>query len=163
MRALDIRVNESADYGGFSSLNRAWIEAYFELEASDSKVLDRPAVIVEQGGYILTLAVEGRVQGCCALLRNGPRSFELAKMAVAEDARGQGLSHRLMDAAINLAKRQGAAHLDLLTSSKLTVAIALYEKYGFKRQSQACHADYARCDVVMKLHLDTATDSDVDG
>ncbi|UTA47711.1 GNAT family N-acetyltransferase [Simiduia sp. 21SJ11W-1] len=153
MRALDIRVNESADFPAFAALNRAWIEAYFEVEPSDAKVLDRPAVIVEQGGFILTLAVEGNVQGCCALLKNGAQSFELAKMAVAPKAQGQGLSHRLMEAAIGLATRQGAAHIDLLTSSKLTTALALYEKYNFVRQQGCRHADYARCDVIMKRLL----------
>ncbi len=150
---MDIRVNVAADFERFSALNRAWIEAHFTLEASDRKVLERPEVIVEQGGYILTLVDEGVVLGCCALLKNGINSFELAKMAVDPAHQGRGLSHQLMTASIDLARELNAVRLDLLTSSRLERALALYRKHGFTVLPQRCHPDYARCDVIMQLAL----------
>lgn len=137
----------------FAALNRQWIEHYFSLEPADRKVLDRPASLLEQSGHILTLVLDQQVVGCCALLKNGAASYELAKMAVRPDYRGRGLSHQLMEAAIAWAVELGASQLDLLTNSQLIPAIGLYEKHGFVRQPQNCHGDYARCDVIMRKLL----------
>ena len=150
---MDVRVNDPTDLAAFTRLNLAWIDRYFQVEASDRKVLDQPARIIADGGFVLTLVDEGEVVGCCALLRNGERSFELAKMAVDPAVQGRGLGDRLMLAAVAQARSAGADRLDLLTSSKLTVALALYRKHGFEQLPQTCHADYARCDVVMRRLL----------
>lgn len=50
---------------------------------------------------------------------------------MAPDQRGQGLGRALMEAAIELARRMGADHMDLGTSEDDIAARALYESLGF--------------------------------
>ena len=150
---MSIHVNNCDHLAAFSALNYAWIERFFSVEASDRKMLERPEWIIEQGGYVLTLTLVDEVVGCCALLKGHTHHVELAKMAVEPAFQGQGLSHLLMEAAIAQARAMNARVLDLLTSSTLTRAIALYRAYGFIVQPANCHPDYSRCDVVMQLDL----------
>ena len=55
----------------------------------------------------------------------------LAELYVVPDRRGVGLGRALMDAAIDLARRRGADHMDLGTSEDDVAARALYERLGF--------------------------------
>jgi ribosomal protein S18 acetylase RimI-like enzyme len=55
----------------------------------------------------------------------------LAELYVAPDKRGQGLGRALMEAAIELAREQGADGMDLGTGEHDTAARALYESLGF--------------------------------
>ncbi|MDN3638239.1 GNAT family N-acetyltransferase [Simiduia curdlanivorans] len=150
---MPVHVNNRHHLAAFSALKYAWIERFFSIEASDRKMLERPAWIIEQGGYVLTLTSGDEVVGCCALLKGDGQHFELAKMAVTPAYQGRGLSHLLMEAAIAQAKAVDAQALDLLTSSTLTRAIGLYQRYGFITLPAKCHPDYSRCDVVMQLDL----------
>ncbi|AFU99308.1 GNAT family N-acetyltransferase [Simiduia agarivorans] len=147
-------INEPTHFNAFSALNYAWISQFFEVEASDRKALDNPGDIVKAGGHIITQSDGQTVVGCCALLCNGERSFELAKMAVRQSHQGRGLANVLMQAAIGLAREQGALSIDLLTNSRLVPAVTLYRKFGFAELPAGCHPDYARCDLVMRLNLD---------
>lgn len=150
---MALHINETAHFGAFSALNYAWINRYFEVESSDKKALDNPGAIVHQGGYIITLTDAAEVVGCCALLKHGEQRFELAKMAVAESHQGRGLARQLMQAAIGLARDNGALAIDLLTNSRLAAAVNLYRQSGFVALANAGHPDYARCDLVMRLDL----------
>jgi ribosomal protein S18 acetylase RimI-like enzyme len=53
---------------------------------------------------------------------------------VVPDRRGQGLGRALMEAAIEFARREGAAHMDLGTSEDDVAARALYESLGFSNR-----------------------------
>jgi ribosomal protein S18 acetylase RimI-like enzyme len=55
----------------------------------------------------------------------------LAELYVVPARRGQGLGRALMEAAIELARREGADHMDLGTSEDDVAARALYESLGF--------------------------------
>jgi GNAT superfamily N-acetyltransferase len=55
----------------------------------------------------------------------------LEELYVAPGERGQGTGRALLEAAIEAARRAGAAHIDLATSEEDTAAIALYESCGF--------------------------------
>ena len=74
-----------------------------------------------------------------AVLRFRPAIFTealecyLAELYVVPDRRGQGLGRALMEAAIELARREGANHMDLGTSEDDVAARALYESLGFSR------------------------------
>ena len=138
----------------FERLNRAWIERYFRLEAPDLEVFRDPrATIVAPGGEIFFLVDEAGVQGTCAVLPHGPGTFELAKMAVDEAARGRGYGDILMEAAIAFARRAGAERLMLLTNSRLEPAIRLYRKHGFVDVPVEASNGYDRADVQLELTL----------
>jgi ribosomal protein S18 acetylase RimI-like enzyme len=55
----------------------------------------------------------------------------LAELYVVPERRGQGLGRALMTAAIELARQEGADHMDLGTSEDDVAARALYESLGF--------------------------------
>ncbi len=72
-----------------------------------------------------------------AVLRFRPAIFTealecyLAELYVAPDRRGRGLGRALLEAAMELARQQGADHMDLGTSEDDVAARALYESAGF--------------------------------
>jgi ribosomal protein S18 acetylase RimI-like enzyme len=55
----------------------------------------------------------------------------LAELYVVPERRGHGLGRALMEAAIELARQNGADHMDLGTSEDDVAARALYESLGF--------------------------------
>lgn len=58
----------------------------------------------------------------------------LAELYVAPDHRGHGLGRALMEAAIELARLEGADYMDLGTSEDDTAARCLYESLGFSNR-----------------------------
>ena len=58
----------------------------------------------------------------------------LAELYVVPDRRGQGLGRALMEAAIELARQEGAVYMDLGTSEDDRAARGLYEGLGFSNR-----------------------------
>jgi GNAT superfamily N-acetyltransferase len=87
------------------------------------------------GEITVLLAAEG--PHGLAVLRFRPAIFSealdcyLEELYVVPDRRGQGLGRALMEAAIELARRAGAVHMELGTSEDDVAARALYESFGF--------------------------------
>jgi ribosomal protein S18 acetylase RimI-like enzyme len=59
----------------------------------------------------------------------------LAELYVAPDRRGRGLGRALMEAAIEVAREEGADYMDLGTSEDDIAARALYESLGFSNRA----------------------------
>ena len=73
----------------FEALNREWIEKYFEIEEADLAVFANPfKEIVEPGGQIFFVVMNGEALGTCAVMRLDEGTYELAKMAVSSKAQG---------------------------------------------------------------------------
>ena len=154
--AIEIRPFQPADAAAFYALNEQWISRHFGMEDRDHLNLGDPqASILAPGGYILMAFAGPRAVGCCALILEHPGEYELAKMAVAEDLRGQGLGRRILLATVALARSLGARRLTLGSSTKLRDAIHLYESIGFTHIPPARHPPsvYARADVFMEMDL----------
>ena len=138
----------------FESLNREWIEEYFEIEEADLVIFADPfKEIVEPGGQIFFVIVDGKPVGTCAVVRLNDHVFELAKMAVSSEARGRGYGDLLISSVINFAKEAGAERLILVSNTQLKPAIALYEKHGFQSVPITNAEDYKRVDIQMELKL----------
>ena len=72
----------------FRNLNLDWIEEFFAVEELDRKHLMFPQQsFVDNGGVILMAELDGRVVGCCALLKHSDSVYEVSKMAVRRDYR----------------------------------------------------------------------------
>ena len=140
----------------FYDLNVAWIEHYFTVEEADRKVLDDPeGKILAAGGEVL-FAVDsatGGVLGTCTLQQIDDETGELAKMAVAESAKGRQLGRKLGEAIIDLARERGFKLLFLESNRKLTPALTLYDRLGFVEKPFPHPSDYSRANIYMELDL----------
>jgi GNAT superfamily N-acetyltransferase len=149
-----IREFQPGDESAFHSLNVEWIERYFRIEPPDEAVLSNPqSAILDPGGRIFFAVRDGVAIGCCALIYLHEGEFEVAKMAVAPQAQGQGIGRALLTAVIDEARRSGVRRLSLETNRVLTPAIRLYESCGFQHiPADRVHpSPYARSDVAMEL------------
>jgi putative acetyltransferase len=153
---VTFREFQSGDAGVFRKLSEEWIKSYFtQLEAEDEAAIADPEKTVLNGGRIFFAIHEGQTVGCCALLALRPGEFEVAKMAVAESARGAGIGRQLLARIIAEAAAMGAKRLYLETNHKLAPAIRLYESVGFRHlePERIVPSRYARADVYMELWL----------
>ena len=87
------------------------------------------------------------------MIPSGPDAFELAKLAVDPASQGQGIGRRLVDASLAYARGHGARRVVLLSNSRLTAALHLYETYGFQHRPVPADAPYVTTDVYMELTL----------
>ena len=91
------------------------------------------------GGDTAVLLPEAAPDGL-AVLRFRPAIWTdalecyLAELYVVPKRRGQGLGRALLEAAVELARREGADHMDLGTSEDDVAARGLYESLGFSNR-----------------------------
>jgi len=158
---LVLRTFRPGDEAAFRRLNEAWISKYFVLEDADREVLCDPhAHILAPGGQICIAELDGEAVGCCALVVVAPRELELAKMTVSESIRGRGLGRRLLQFAIDEARRMSARRLYLESNTRAEAAVHLYEQLGFRHLPAPDHeSKYARANVFMEMLLAPAADS----
>ena len=152
-RAFSICRFRSELCADFVRLNREWIEQLFTLEESDELLFADPKrEVVDRGGEIFFAFADGKVVGCCALLRHDDGRFELAKLAVDAAFRGQGIGRRLCTSVMNFARSRGIWRLFIETNSRLEAAIALYHHLGFV-ETTAIERSHERGDVLLEADL----------
>jgi len=140
----------------FRSLNEAWINRFFVMEAKDAEIIGDPkGGILDKGGHVFFALEDGRAVGCVALIPIADGGFEVAKMAVDEASQGRGHAKALMQACVDRARAVGANRLYLESNAVLTPARALYRAFGFKdlEPDRRPKSRYARADVWMELLL----------
>jgi DNA-binding MarR family transcriptional regulator len=144
----------------FRSLNVEWISTYFEMEDADYKALDNPqAHILDKGGEILVALYHDKPVGVCALIKmdDPPYDYEMAKMAVAPEARGKNIGWLLGREIIKKAKQLGASKIYLEGNTILKASINLYHKLGF-RKIAGHPSPYKRVNIQMELDLASQDD-----
>jgi putative acetyltransferase len=158
-RSLTIEVRPllpGDDPTAFRTLNEEWITRYFTLEAKDIEMLGDPEnSILRKGGHIFMVYADAKPVGCVALMPMGNGVYELSKMAVSPQLRGQGIGRRLLQHAIAQAKLIGAKSLFLGSSTKLPSAVHLYESVGFRHVPPETlpPVPYTRANVFMEMAL----------
>ena len=138
----------------FAALNFEWLNKYFVIEAYDQEVLLNPEkYILQPGGQIFFAEIGKDVVGTAALIKRDDGVFELSKMAVTESYKGKKIGQKLMYACIEYSKSAGIKRLFLDSNTKLTPAMKLYEKMGFKEIPVPADTPYDRCNIRMELYL----------
>lgn len=147
-------VDFSTEYrGDFKRLNIAWISKYFRVEPHDLEQLDDPEHhIIGPGGYVLFAKINDRVVGTVALVPVSEGVYELAKMAVDEAFQGRRIGKKLGEALLARAREIGAHRIFLESNRRLTPALTLYERLGF-REVPLVPTPYARADIRMEIML----------
>lgn len=127
-------------------------------EGTDADLRDIAASYLREGGRFEVIEDgAGRVLGSWGLCvherdeAGGVSSFELRKMYLRPELRGQGWGRRMLERAIDFARQAGARSIVLETATRLESARRLYEAYGFVTNDEAPPA--ARCDLTMILRL----------
>lgn len=149
------RTFRPGDEPAFLLLNEDWIGKDFEIEPADREIIGDPKThILDPGGQICIAEANGEVIGCCALIVTAPGEYELAKMTVAENRRGDGVGRKLLQFAIGVARTIGAHRIYLESNTKAAAAIHLYQQLGFRHLSAPPHqSKYTRANVFMELLL----------
>ena len=138
----------------FKRLNLEWLDKYELTEPADLAMLDNPQQEILDTGGVIYLAKSGdEIIGSAALIKERDGEFELAKMAVGTAFQGKGISKLLIEKCIAKANELGATKLFLVSNSKLTTALSLYEKYGFKYMAVVDN-HYSNADVRMEMIFD---------
>jgi amino-acid N-acetyltransferase len=89
------------DIEAIVALNNLWAPDGLTLHRTRGWVADRIP------NYNVARAADGRVVGCVAIDEYSPSLAELVSLAVAPEAQGRGLGGRLIEAAVELARRRG--------------------------------------------------------
>ena len=84
-----------------------------------------------QGSFLIA-RVDGEVVGTAAVRLLSPRTAELKRVYVKPAARGLGLASRMLEAAIDAARRCGASRMVLESHSEvMRSAVEMYRRRGF--------------------------------
>lgn len=97
---------------------------------------ERAREMLEAGEMTVLLAGEGPAEGLAQLrfrrsIWTGALDAYLEELYVVPKSRGGGIGRALLEAAMDTAREEGAAHVDLTTSEADTAALSLYESTGF--------------------------------
>jgi RimJ/RimL family protein N-acetyltransferase len=141
----------------FRELNEQWLTKFFEIEPFDRILLNNPETqILDRGGAVLFARKGNRIVGTCALLRQTDFKFELCKVTVAEDARGQGIATMMVKTALERAREMGALRIVLALSDIFPDANHLCRKFGFEQIDpiEIGPLPYKRPTIVMALDLE---------
>ena len=137
----------------FYDLNAAWLRSYFYIEPYDEMVLSQPKkYILDPGGFIFLAKYQEEIVGVVSLI-NQKTYFELSKMAVKPNFRGQKIGEKLVLHCLEFGKNQGWKSITLYSNRKLIPAITLYHKIGFKEVELEKTANYKRADIKMIFDL----------
>ena len=137
----------------FYELNKLWIEESWLLEESDKfDLLNPKESIIDKGGEIFFALIEDKPIATVAMIPVKSDIYELAKMTVDTQYRGNGIANKLMDECILFAKEKEAKEIILITNDTLVIARNLYDKYGFKEVTLDSDK-YLRGNVKMTLNL----------
>jgi ribosomal protein S18 acetylase RimI-like enzyme len=154
LQDVSIVINAPEFLPAFETLNKAWIEKDFELEAHDHYLLGNPQeAILEKGGVIIYAVENGTAIGTAALqpIENG--EWKLVKMAVDEAHRGKGIGKLLTRASLNEAKKMGISRLVLFSNTQFnTAAVRLYRRVGFE-EIPFSGAKFKRANIKMQINL----------
>ena len=133
--------NEHANI--FKALNLEWLKTFFAVEPYDYLVLNNPSKeIIETGGEIFMVSIEGNIIGTFAFLKKEKKLFEFSKMALTPSERGKGYGNKMVQFAIKFSRKQQWNTLILYSSTILENSIHLYAKSKLKNKiisSRATH------------------------
>ena len=137
----------------FYELNYDWLNEFFYVEEYDEQVLRNcKSEIIDKGGYIFFALNNSQVVGTMALILKENGIYELNKMAVKKDLRGNGIGHQLIQFIIDYSVKNNFESVILYSNTVLKNSIHLYNKFGFKEIDNP-DAPYKRSDIKMELKL----------
>ena len=136
---LSIRRAEAADAETVGRLLHDFNTEFDDYTPGASALAENIRKLLDEGHIRVLLGGGAQALGL-ALLRFRPSIWTdsldcyLEELYVVPDHRGMGLGRALVEAAMDLARREGAAHMDLGTAAPDVAARGLYESLGFSNR-----------------------------
>ena len=96
---------------------------------------------------------EGTALATCMAKPMEGSTWELCKLGSNKNRKHSGSGSMVFEAAMNWAIRHGAGRLFLISNSKLSPALHIYEKYGFTEVKLADY-EYERGDIALVVSSD---------
>lgn len=142
-----VRPAQPAEYAAVGELG---VEAYRHagvLVDSYAEVLRDTASRARDADLLVATDGEGRLLGTVTVCRpdspwaevSQEGELEFRALAVAPSATGRGVGRRLVDAVLEIARREGRHRVVLSVLERNTVARRLYERMGFRRLPERDH------------------------
>ena len=92
-----------------------------------------PGKYIHPDGDLLIGLIDKRIVGCVAVRKLDETTCEMKRLYVSSETRGTGLGKKMAEEIINVARNLGYETMRLDTLERLTEAMRLYEKLGFKK------------------------------
>ena len=125
----------------------------FDRDSKDADLKDIEASYIQAGGvFELIEDAQGKLLGTYGLFPLNDNTCELRKMYFLAEIRGLGLGKRVLECAVDQARRLGFRAIVLETISVLKRAIDLYTRFGFV----PARMDHANARVDQKYILELA-------
>jgi putative acetyltransferase len=141
----------------FRSISEEWLLKYFNgSDPADEVQLNNPQKIVDEGGYICMVRVNGAIVAAGGLCNRGDGDYEIIKMGVRDAFQGRGIGRAVLAHLIARARSiPGIKALKIETSSKLSAALKLYRAHGFVEdpETQKSFHEYKDADIFLHLPL----------
>jgi len=140
----------------FKRLNYEWLEKYFEVEEADRFLLENPeSEIIAKGGKIFFTKVGEQIVGTASICKVNDNTCELKKMAVSEIFQGKQAGKKLLNTALDYAKKQGYKKIFLFTSPNLEKAVSLYRAAGFapSARKDSSKSGLLRCSIKLEMKI----------
>ena len=151
---VTIRRNDPTALPRFAALNAEWIKELHYLEESDKLMVAHPEIYTQNGNHVFSAHIGGQVAGACALKKHEDGRYELTKMAVDSDFRGNGVGQKIMTVVETYAKEAlGLDYLFLLSNTKNAAALRLYARNGWTVNHEGPHPVYDRANIGMEKYL----------
>ena len=136
----------------FIDFNTGWITTYFKLEPHDLEAFKTIDEAIKQGAQIFFALENGQpVATCMATPMEADGTWELCKLASDLTQPHPGAGSAVFKAAMDWALSHGASRLYLISNTKLTPALHIYEKFGFTAVPLE-HCDYERGDCAFEFY-----------
>ena len=139
----------------FKNINLQWLQEFFWVEPRDKEVLGNPEhYIINPGGNIFFAKNdEKELIGCIALMKIDDAVFELTKMGIKPEHRGNKIGQKLLKHTLDFARENKWSKLVIYSNRRLENAIHLYKKIGFVEIPIEQNNPYSRGDIKMQLIL----------
>lgn len=135
--ALQIRPAREAEAEEIARLNNTFAAEHLMLNRSPEQI----ALAIAD--YVVAVDPRGRILGCGALKEYSPSVAEVAAIAVAREAHGNGLGRALVNAVEALAMKRGVLHV-----FALTLEPKFFEALGYQRVDRARYPEKIRRDCL---------------
>lgn len=131
----------------FIDLNTEWITKLFgKIEPDDVETFEHIDELIAEGAMIFFAVEDEKVLAACMAKPTGGGEWEMCKMGAAGQYTGTGAGYAVFVKCRDYAIERGAKRLFLVSNDKLSPALHIFKKVGF-RECPMGHCEYERGNV----------------